>query len=378
LTAFRPRVSGAAQSTKVTVRGWDFKQKKEIVAVKSSATYENKNGLITSSPNAKAKSAFAESPAVVLDQYVTSKSDADTAAQAGFDDLAYAGLEAEGTAHGNPDIIAGKTVKVTKAGTRFSGTYLVTSATHIYSGESGYMTEWRSEGRSPRTVADLVSTCDGTGGGGRSGRWFGLYTAIVTDNNDPENLMRVKVKFPWWDDQQVSFWVRVMQPGGGGNRGLVNLPEVNDEVLVGFEDGHIDRAYVLGGLFNGKDKPKLSASQIVVGGKVVLREWRTRTGHLIHMNDDTAGDFIEIIDRTEKFKIKFDVKNQKVEITNDKKKVEMDTSKITVESDADVEVKATSNIKITATGNVDVEATGNMNLKATGQMTIKGAIVNIN
>jgi phage protein D/phage baseplate assembly protein gpV len=379
MTTFRPRLSAAAQATKIKVSGWDVKTKREYVTTVGSSRFENKIGE-SKAPNTLAQTAFgSEKQALVLNQYTTSQSEADSAAQAELDDQVYAGLEAEGTLFGNPDLLPGKLVNVTKVGTRFSGKYLVTSATHIYSGESGYMTEWRSEGRTPRTIADLV-TSDGlaSGGSGRTGRWYGLYPAIVTDNNDPENLFRVKVKFPWWDDTLNTFWIRVVNSGGGANRGLVNLPEVNDEVLVGFEDGHMDRGYVLGGLYNGKDKPKNQSSALVNGGKVVLREWCSRAGHRITISDKSGEEYIEITDTSGKFQMKLDITAKKTTIVNEQKKVEMESGKILVESDSNVEVKAQGNIKISGMGNVDVEATGNLSLKANGQVTVKGAVVNIN
>lgn len=379
MTTFRPRLSAAAQATKIKVSGWDVRAKKEYTEIISSSRFENKIGE-AKAPNTLAQSAFgSEKQALVLNQYTTSRSEAGSAAQAELDDQAYAGLEAEGTVFGNPDLLPGKLVNVTKVGTRFSGKYLVTSATHIYSGESGYMTEWRSEGRTPRTISDLVTSNGAAGGGsGRTGRWYGLYPAIVTDNNDPENLFRVKVKFPWWDDTLNSYWIRVVNSGGGADRGFVNLPEVNDEVLVGFEDGHMDRGYVLGGLYNGKDKPKNPSSALVNGGKVVLREWRSRAGHRITISDKSGEEFIEITDASGKFQMKLDITSKKTTIVNEQKKVEMESGKILVESDSNVEVKAQGNIKITGAGNVDVEATGNLGLKANGQVTIKGAVVNIN
>ena len=90
----------------------------------------------------------------------------------------------------------------------------------------------------------------------------GMMTGLITNNKDPEKYGRVKVKFPWLSEEDESDWLRVVVPGGGNNRGLLFLPEVNDEVLVGFEQGDINRPYVLGGLWNGQDTPPESAAQL--------------------------------------------------------------------------------------------------------------------
>src|SRR5437899_1321842 len=83
----------------------------------------------------------------------------------------------------------------------------------------------------------------------------GLAVGIVTNNEDPENHGRIKVKFPWLADNHESDWARMAAPMAGNNRGAYFLPEVNDEVLVAFEHGSIDAPIIVGALWNGKDTP---------------------------------------------------------------------------------------------------------------------------
>jgi uncharacterized protein involved in type VI secretion and phage assembly len=96
-------------------------------------------------------------------------------------------------------------------------------------------------------------------GDGWGGRWYGVVPALVTDIKDPDGQGRVKVKLPWSPDgaggQGYDAWARLATLMGGGNRGSWFVPDVNDEVLVAFEHGDARRPYVLGGLWNGKDKP---------------------------------------------------------------------------------------------------------------------------
>ena len=68
---------------------------------------------------------------------------------------------------------------------------------------------------------------------------------IVTNNKDPEGWGRVKVKFPTLTEEHESNWARVVALGAAKQRGFDCLPEVNDEVLVGFEHGDIHRPYIL-------------------------------------------------------------------------------------------------------------------------------------
>src|SRR5688572_3781263 len=93
---------------------------------------------------------------------------------------------------------------------------------------------------------------------GLGGRWYGVYPALVTNIKDPDGQGRVKVSLPWSPDTagaRYEAWARVATLMGGNNRGSWFVPDVNDEVLVGFEGGAAHRPYVLGGLWNGQDKP---------------------------------------------------------------------------------------------------------------------------
>ncbi len=78
---------------------------------------------------------------------------------------------------------------------------------------------------------------------------------IVTNNNDPDQMGRVRVKFPSLSDSEESAWARVASVSAGNARGLMMLPQPDEEVIVGFEHGDTRRPIVVGSLFNGKDKP---------------------------------------------------------------------------------------------------------------------------
>ena len=87
----------------------------------------------------------------------------------------------------------------------------------------------------------------------RNDRFYGVVVGIVTNNQDPENMHRVKVRFPWLSNDVESNWARVAAPMAGKGRGAYFLPEVDDEVLVAFEHGQVDHPFVVGCLWNGKD-----------------------------------------------------------------------------------------------------------------------------
>lgn len=115
---------------------------------------------------------------------------------------------------------------------------------------------------------------------------------MVTDIREGRGKERgsVKLKFPWLDDTYVTDWVRTVQWGGQGGGGVFS-PEVNDEVLVGFEQGLIDSPYVLGGLYNGVDKPSPHDVPLVdpTSGKVNRRSLVSRSGNRIELLDTPRG-----------------------------------------------------------------------------------------
>lgn len=88
-------------------------------------------------------------------------------------------------------------------------------------------------------------------------RLYGVYPAVVSDINDPDNQGRVKVRLPWLPDDGGGYnvWARLATLMAGADRGAWFIPDVDDEVLVAFEAGDPRRPYVVGALWNGQDAP---------------------------------------------------------------------------------------------------------------------------
>ena len=85
--------------------------------------------------------------------------------------------------------------------------------------------------------------------------YYGVYEALVSDVNDPAKEGRVKIKMPWFDNQMETEWCRVRQFYAGNGYGAFYVPEVGDEVLIAFIKGNMSEPVILGGLYNGSDKP---------------------------------------------------------------------------------------------------------------------------
>lgn len=104
----------------------------------------------------------------------------------------------------------------------------------------------------------LEQTIDGRLPQGLGGCWYGVYPAIVRDNQDPSGQGRVRIALPWAvddDGQRYEVWARLATMMAGANRGSWFIPDENDEVLVAFEGGNPSRPYVVGMLWNGIDSP---------------------------------------------------------------------------------------------------------------------------
>jgi len=198
-------------------------------------------------------------------------------------------------------------------------------------------------------------------------RFWGVTVGLVTNNRDPEGLGRVKLALPWLADGFETDWARVVTPMAGAARGLYALPEVDDEVLVGFEHGRPDAPYVLGALWNGKDKPPESNGD----GRNDRRSLTSRSGHVIRLTDTDGQERVEILDRTGR--------NSVV--------LETATNTVTISADADVVVRAAKG-KLTLSGQTGVEissAAGSVkvsgqgvDVEATQRLVLKGANVDIN
>ena len=330
LSEFRPRLTTIDQVSGVTARGWDPDRRQEIVGqaqggegVPQVSGQRNGGELAQNAFHIQARDLTADRP-------IRTQAHADRLAQAMAERHTSRFIVAEGTCAGNPAILAGVTLQLDAVGTRFGGAYFVTSATHEYRPTQGYSITFSVSGQHPATLLSLLTPEP------QPVPTSGLVIGVVTDNQDPEGQGRVKVKYPWLAPDQSSDWARVVVPGGGAERGIQFLPEINDEVLIGFELGDVHYPYVLGGLWNKQDAPPRRSTQIVSGGKVQQRIIRSRAGHVITLDDSEGGGGVTIQDRR--------------------------GNRIVLDSGANA---------------LTVEAKGNLTLKAGGQVEIRGNGVTI-
>jgi type VI secretion system secreted protein VgrG len=189
-----------------------------------------------------------------------------------------------------------------------------------------------------------------------------LQMAVVVDNNDPEKLGRIKVKFPWNESDETP-WVRVMSMHAGKDRGWYCLPEIADEVLVGYEQGSPDLPVVLGSLYNSEDTPHSEVGDDANS----IKAFMTRSGNKIVIDDTDGSELISIVSK-------------------DGSKIIMNAGgpSITVESGGDITIKG-KNIKIESDEELSLksgtdfkeEAGAGMKAKASAACDIEGATVTV-
>lgn len=187
------------------------------------------------------------------------------------------------------------------------------------------------------------------------GRYFGVTIGIVTNNQDPDGLDRVKVRLPWLSDDCESHWARVMTPMAGPERGFYFLPEVDDEVLVAFEHGRIDFPYVLGALWNGRDTPPEKGSD--------RRVIKSRSGHIIVLDDRAGDEKIVVRDKTGK--------NEITIFSNDDAISVKSNGELTLEAQGKISIKSGSGDILINGNNISLEATQNLSSQAHTGLAIK-------
>jgi phage protein D/phage baseplate assembly protein gpV len=362
LLAFKPRMTAAGQVKEVTVANHDPQAAQPLNA---RATTPELKGASQAVQQRDALVGQLGGTVVVADRVVTSAAEAEKLAQATLDRLASRFVEAEGKALGEPKLRAGVTVKIEETGS-FSGEYVLSQTTHHFGSQGArYTTAFTISGSSGHTFTELL----GGGNGNGNGDWSSsLVIGIVTNNNDPIDMGRVRVKFPALGDTMEGWWARVATLNAGPERGMFMLPQVGDEVVVAFEHGDTRRPLVLGSLYNGKNKVPDD-----------LKDAQGRQARFGVKSDESVHVEAEK-DMTLRSKEKM-----LVEVTGGPGDFTLDAKgKVKQTSGGTFEVQSNQSVTVKGSSSVTVESTGSLTLKgasidiqASGPVNVKGAMINL-
>ncbi|MEV0639441.1 VgrG-related protein [Streptomyces sp. NPDC050619] len=350
LLVLRASLSAADGASSVEVRGWNVTTREKLVSPQQSVTSDT----VVPRLSPKMAARFGKSAKLtVTDTPYRTLAETKAAADAIAAEVSAGFGELEAVAEGNPQLRAGKPVALGNVGL-FSGRYTATAVQHVLEPHGGYWTTVWVSASPDRSLTGLVT---GANAPGRGPRMPGLAIGVVTDVRAPDG--EVQLKFPWLDDTYTTDWVRTVQWGGKDGGGVM-APEINDEVLVGFEQGLLDSPYVIGGLYNGIDQPPPHTVPLVDRwGAVNRRSVASRSGHRVELLDTRkpGPSGLKLVTADERLEVSMDDRLNRIELT--------------------VYAPGPSTAKRTALTSVLLEKTGITLDAGTGTVTVKGRQVEI-
>lgn len=193
--------------------------------------------------------------------------------------------------------------------------------------------------------------------------------ATVVNNNDPGGMGRVKVQMLWQEKNRESTeWIHVMMPDAGGtgevstNRGHVFLPEVGDQVLVGFRYNDPNQPFVMGSVFNGKNGTG--------GGQDNnIKSIKTKSGHTIELNDTPDKESISIKDKSGN-EIKYDTSKKSLFISSSEN-IELMAKNIKITAEENIELISKKKMELACEKDINILAKQGLALQSAKNTTIK-------
>jgi type VI secretion system secreted protein VgrG len=242
------------------------------------------------------------------------------------------------------------------------GEYLVTTLTHYCDHLNNYKNEFNclpAKAKVPDYTDPLAFPhCD-------------AQYAVVTQNNDPDKLGRVKVKFFWQPNGAESPWIRIANPHAGPESGFHFIPEVDEEVMVGFESGDAEKPYILGSIYNGQRKPAGSWGSSGNDVKAI----RTRSGNTIELIDKKGKEEIIIYQENDKsaaHHISLASGSDPTLNIFSKGKLVIQAKSIEIRSSGSMNVDAGQNLSINGTGKVSIESHDKVDVTAATDLKLHG------
>ncbi|MBI9060198.1 MAG: hypothetical protein JEZ01_20690 [Labilibaculum sp.] len=236
------------------------------------------------------------------------------------------------------------------------GTFIVTKLMHTCQMSGDYKNSFEAIPENvvypPYTNVSLFPQCH-------------TQTALVVDNADPQSMGRIRVQFSW-QLTAPSPWIRMTHPHGGVEKGFHFIPEIGEEVMVGFEAGNAEKPFVIGALYHGAAKPESFASDTND-----VKAIRTRSGHTIELNDLEGEEKINIYDNEGSI-ITFDTQAKSLTISS-VETIDISAKNINISAEENIQIAAQQNIDVAAQADANIQAEGNLALQSTGDTTVNSS-----
>ena len=343
LSSFTPRLSTSGQTGIQIIRGYDYELAQKIIAILPTVSL----GADIDNIIERVGSGFKDlivglGKNIIHDKPVNNFIDAGILGKSLLKQIIEGLYEGTGQCIGIPGLRAGEMVEIRGCGKQFSGTYKLSKATHTID-QSGYKTQFKITQKSNTSLLkSLRNKVFGKKDSFKQQKSPGVMTGKVIDNIDRDGFGRVRVNINCYGKKHMSAWARVAALKAGSNSGTYFLPDINDEVLIAFEQGNLNKPVVIGSLWNGKKRPPEINSPPGGNNKRVIK---TKSGSTIVL-DETKGN--------EKITIK-DKSGNSISLNN-KGGIEINAEKdLTIRSKGDITIEA-KNVVINTDKDINMDA----------------------
>jgi Rhs element Vgr protein len=389
LISFEADIDARSQYTAVQAVSWDPKQQSVMQGNSASPVKLNAQGDLTGATLAQVASPTTYLLQTGATQPMATLTDWAKAAQ---QKAALARIRGRMSFRGSSAAVPDSLIEVSGVGTRFKGSVYVSAVEHdLHSGnwtthvEFGLRPDWHVERE------DVVAPLNGGLLPGVNGLQIGVVMKL---DGDPEGEQRIQVNVPVLQAQTQGVWARLLQFYASNAFGAFFLPEVGDEVLLGYLNDDPSHPVVLGSLYSSSRKPPYTI-EAQNNTKAIV----TRCLHKIEFNEQ---DKIITVITPGKNQVVLDDKNQAITVLDQhNNSVKLSSAGIALTSQSDIKLTAQGNVTITANAAININATTDLKatgmnvtceaqvgftgkgsataeLSAAGQTTVKGAMVMIN
>ena len=205
-------------------------------------------------------------------------------------------------------------------------------------------------------------------------------TGFVTDNQDPDNLGRVKIKIYLSEVETETNWLPIIAGFAGDDKGIYCLPDIDDFVLAVFIDNTYQKGYILGSTWT-QDSPlptseENSDADLNGDGNNALRMIRTKAGQRIILDDTDGSEKIQILNADATSRIELDAENELINLETEqgislsaKKAISITAEEMSVELDKDLTISCK---------NLGFETSGDSSIKGDGGIALEGKGISLN